>query len=127
MSVKYNLVGTKIALVRKGGKRMKIVLIMIDLLLAGGLFFSGRYFMKAKNPERSILFLSGDFSGLDLQKVCRVTGRRFVIWAILFLLGSVADFIRPGVGIAMAFCVWIVLLVLHLIDMTVNRSRKYRI
>ena len=37
---------------------MKIIIIFIDLLMATVLFFVGRFFIKSRNTERSVLFLS---------------------------------------------------------------------
>ena len=56
--------------------KMKIIIIFIDLLMATVLFFVGRFFIKSRNTERSVLFLSGDYTGLNTEKICRVTGKR---------------------------------------------------
>ena len=53
--------------------KMKIIIIFIDLLMATVLFFVGRFFIKSRNTERSVLFLSGDYTGLNTEKICRVT------------------------------------------------------
>lgn len=105
---------------------MNIVIVSIDLLIAILLFLIGRYFIKSKDTERSILFLSGDYSGLDTQKICRVTGKRIKTWAMIFFLGSIIDFFKPGVGITIAAVVFVILLVVHLADITINRNSKYR-
>lgn len=52
--------------------KMKIIIIFIDLLMATVLFFVGRFFIKSRNTERSVLFLSGDYTGLNTEKICRV-------------------------------------------------------
>lgn len=106
---------------------MSMVIVTIDLLAAILLFLIGRYFVKSKDTERSILFLSGDYSGLDTQKICRVTGKRIKTWAMLFFLGSIIDFIKLGVGITISAVAFIILLVAHLADMTINRNGKYRL
>ena len=79
--------------------KMKIIIIFIDLLMATVLFFVGRFFIKSRNTERSVLFLSGDYTGLNTEKICRVTGKRIKTWAMLFCLGGIIDFIKPGAGI----------------------------
>ena len=56
--------------------KMKIIIIFIDLLMATVLFLVGRFFIKSRNTERSVLFLSGDYTGLNTEKICRVTGKR---------------------------------------------------
>ena len=105
--------------------KMKIIIIFIDLLMATVLFFVGRFFIKSRNTERSVLFLSGDYTGLNTEKICRVTGKRIKTWAMLFCLGGIIDFIKPGAGIIIVSVFFIILLVFHLVDMTINRD-KYR-
>ena len=95
--------------------KMKIIIIFIDLLMATVLFFVGRFFIKSRNTERSVLFLSGDYTGLNTEK----------IWAMLFCLGGIIDFIKLGAGIIIVSVFFIILLVFHLVDMTINRD-KYR-
>ena len=82
---------------------MKLVLIIVDLLTVAFLYAVGRYFIKSKNTKRSILFLAGDYFGLNTQKICRVVGKRLKIGAILFLFGSIIDFVKPGTGINSRF------------------------
>lgn len=96
----------------------------IDLLIAVSLYLIGRYFIKSKNTERSILFLSGDYSGLNTKKICKVVGKRIEVWAILFLCGSIIDFVQFGTGITIASIAFGILFILHLVDMTINRNRK---
>jgi hypothetical protein len=105
--------------------KMKIIIIFIDLLMATVLFFVGRFFIKSRNTERSVLFLSGDYTGLNTEKICRVTGKRIKTWAMLFCLGGIIDFIKLGAGIIIVSVFFIILLVFHLVDMTINRD-KYR-
>ena len=105
---------------------MKIIIIFIDLLMATVLFFVGRFFTKSRNTERSVLFLSGDYTGLNTEKICRVTGKRINTWAMLFCLGGIIDFIKQGAGIIIVSAFFSILLVFHLVDMTINRD-KYRV
>ncbi len=106
---------------------MKIIIIFIDLLMATVLFFLLEdFFIKSRNTERSVLFLSGDYTGLNTEKICRVTGKRIKTWAMLFCLGGIIDFIKPGAGIIIVSVFFIILLVFHLVDMTINRD-KYRV
>ena len=88
--------------------------------------FVGRFFIKSRNTERSVLFLSGDYTGLNTEKICRVTGKRIKTWAMLFCLGGIIDFIKLGAGIIIVSVFFIILLVFHLVDMTINRD-KYRV
>lgn len=106
--------------------KMKIIIIFIDLLMATVLFFVGRFFIKSRNTERSVLFLSGDYTGLNTEKICRVTGKRIKTWSMLFCIGGIIDFIKLGAGIIIVSVFFIILLVFHLVDMTINRD-KYRV
>ena len=99
---------------------------LIEGLMATVLFFVGRFFIKSRNTERSVLFLSGDYTGLNTEKICRVTGKRIKTWAMLFCLGGIIDFIKLGAGIIIVSVFFIILLVFHLVDMTINRD-KYRV
>ena len=79
---------------------MKIIIIFIDLLMATVLFFVWKIFYQIQGIlERSVLFLSGDYTGLNTEKICRVTGKRINTWAMLFCLGGIIDFIKLGAGI----------------------------
>lgn len=108
-------------------RTVKFALITVDLLIAVSLYWLGRYFTKSKNTERSILFLSGDYSGLNTEKICKVVGKRIRVCALLFLFGGIIDFVQFGKGITIASIVFFILLISHLIDMTINRNRKYRV
>ena len=88
--------------------------------------FCWKIFIKSRNTERSVLFLSGDYTGLNTEKICRVTGKRIKTWAMLFCLGGIIDFIKLGAGIIIVSVFFIILLVFHLVDMTINRD-KYRV
>lgn len=46
--------------------------------------------------------------------------------AMLFCLGGIIDFIKLGAGIIIVSVFFIILLVFHLVDMTINRD-KYRV
>lgn len=106
---------------------MNLILFSVDFVAAAILFFSGLFFLKGKHPEKSILFLAGDYSGCNTGKICSVTGKRMLLWAIFFLLGGIVDLLKPGVGIALAAILFVIFLAIHLADMTVNRKRKYRL
>lgn len=102
-------------------------IVLIDVLIAIFLFGLGRYIIKSKDTERSILFLAGDYSGLDTKKICRVTGKRIQLWGMCFFFGGIMDLIQAGSGIRISAVAFSILLVLHLVDMTINRNSKYRL
>ena len=46
---------------------------------------------------------------------------------MLFLFGSIIDFVQFGTGITIASIAFFILLMLHLVDMTINPNRKYKV
>ena len=41
----------------------------------------GVAFFRTKDPQRAVLYLTGDYTGLDAAKVCHTAGRRMLWWA----------------------------------------------
>ncbi|MDD3403745.1 MAG: hypothetical protein PHQ72_10380 [Hespellia sp.] len=105
---------------------MMIGILITELLTALILFGIGMYFYKSKETDRNILFLTGNYSGLDAHKICRVTGKRFMIWAIPFLLGAVIDFFDSAMSIKITLALFGVLFLFHLFDMNINKNKKYK-
>ena len=105
---------------------MKIIIIFIDLLMATVLFLLEDFLSNQGIQKEVCCFLSGDYTGLNTEKICRVTGKRIKTWAMLFCLGGIIDFIKLGAGIIIVSVFFIILLVFHLVDMTINRD-KYRV
>jgi len=67
------------------------------------------------------------FIDLLMATVLFFVGRFFIkSWAMLFCLGGIIDFIKLGAGIIIVSVFFIILLVFHLVDMTINRD-KYRV
>lgn len=77
---------------------MKIIIIFIDLLMATVLFLLEDFY-QIKEYRNKCAVLSGDYTGLNTEKICRVTGKRIKTWAMLFCLGGIIDFIKLGAGI----------------------------
>ena len=98
------------------------------LVLAGG-GTKGAYqvgvWKALKELNINVKGIVGDYTGLNTEKICRVTGKRIKTWAMLFCLGGIIDFIKLGAGIIIVSVFFIILLVFHLVDMTINRD-KYR-
>jgi hypothetical protein len=91
------------------------------------LFLIGLYFYRVKDTEWSILFLTGDYSGLNKNKICRDTGKRIMIWSIPFLIGIVIDIFNPMISIKIAFVIFAFLLLFHIIDMSININKRYKL
>jgi hypothetical protein len=85
------------------------------------------YFYRVKDVERGILFLTGDYSGLDKNRICRDVGKRIMIWSIPFVLGIIIDMFNPMFSIEIAFVIFVLLLVVHIIDMSINMKKRYKL
>ena len=106
---------------------MKIIIIFIDLLMATVLFFCWKIFYQIKEyRKKCAVFIRRLYWIKYREKICRVTGKRIKTWAMLFCLGGIIDFIKLGAGIIIVSVFFIILLVFHLVDMTINRD-KYRV
>lgn len=106
---------------------MKYGIAIIELIAFLLVFLFGLYFYKVKNTEHGIMFLTGDYSGLDVTRICRDTGKRFMIESIPFLVGIVIDFFNPSLSIKISFGIYSFLLLLHIIDMCINRNKRYHL
>ena len=91
------------------------------------LFLIGLYFYRVKDTERGILFLTGDYSGLNKNKICRDIGKRIMIWSIPFLSGIVIDIFNSMYSIKIAFIIFVFLLLFHIIDMSINMNKRYKL
>lgn len=104
---------------------MEIGIALTELIIAVILLFIGLYFYKVKNTERAVLFLTGDYSDLDTSKICRVTGKRIMIFSVPFFIGIAFAIFNSGLSIAIAFALFCILLLYHLFDVSINRN-KYK-
>lgn len=83
----------------------------------------GVAFFRTKDPQRAVLYLTGDYTGLDAAKVCHTAGRRMLWWAaVLVLCAAVALWNRKW-GLCLAVGVPLVCVAYHALDMVQNRDR----
>lgn len=106
---------------------MKIGIAVIEFSVSLLLLCLGLYFYKVKDTKTAVLFLTGDYSGLDTERICRDSGKRIMMWSIPFLVGIVIDIFNPLRSIKIAGAIFVVLLVLHIIDMSINRNKRYKL
>lgn len=106
---------------------MKIGVAAIEFIVSLFLLCLGLFFYKAKDTKKAILFLTGDYSGLDTKRICRDSGKRIMMWSIPFLVGIVIDIFNPLMSLKIAFAFFMALLIFHIIDMSINRDKKYKI
>lgn len=62
----------------------------------------------------------------DTERLCADFGRRMVLWSLCFILGGAVDCFFPGIGSALAWGVWLVLLIRHVVDMSRHEDRYKR-
>lgn len=106
---------------------MKIGIAVIEFAASLFLFCLGLYFYKVKDTKTAILFLTGDYSDLDIKRICRDSGKRIMIWSIPFLVGIIIDIFNPLMSMKFALVAFVVLVLFHIIDMSINRDKKYKI
>ena len=49
-----------------------------------------------------------------------------VLWSLCFILGGAVDCFFPGIGSALAWGIWLVLLIRHVVDMSRHEDRYKR-
>ena len=49
-----------------------------------------------------------------------------VLWSLCFIVGSAVDCFFPGIGSALAWGIWLVLLIRHVVDMSRHEDRYKR-
>lgn len=107
---------------------MDVCLFLIDLGTSLFLLILGLYFYKAKDKIRASIFLTGDIPDkLDKERICSDSGKRLMVCSIPFLVGIVIDRFNLGVGTKLAFSVFLILVIAHVIDMSINRNKRYKL
>jgi hypothetical protein len=100
--------------------KTKLICISIDLLVAAILAIMGTLFMKSNG--KGCDFLSGynmatskERKNYDEVKICNYTGKTILVWTIFFIIGAVVDYFAPGVGVSLAFLLFIIALAYYII------------
>lgn len=57
--------------------------LIFNIVYAGVMSLMGIYVRKTKNKDMALSFLTGDYSDLNANKVCKVIGKRFIIFGVL--------------------------------------------
>ena len=106
-------------------------LIPIDALMAAIFVLTGYGFWRSDG--RAARYSAGFNSKseaeqrqYDTERLCADFGRRMVLWSLCFILGGAADYFFPGAGSALAWGIWLVLLVSHVVDMSRHEDRYKR-
>jgi hypothetical protein len=110
-----------------GGDTVRIGIAVIEFTVSLLLLCLGLYFYKVKDTKTAILFLAGNYSGLDTKRICRDSGKRIMMWSVPFLVGIVIDVFNPLMSIKIAFAAFVVLVIFYIIDMSINRNKRYKL
>lgn len=104
-------------------------MIWFDVLMGVVFFLLGLYFYSSNGRAANIL--SGYNARSDEERkqydetaMCKNYGIRLIIMAIPFFVGAVIDHFRAGVGSALAWAVWLVLLVILLMKRNQLEKKK---
>ena len=111
---------------------LKDFLIPFDALMAAIFVLTGYGFWRSDG--RAARYIAGFNSKseaeqrqYDTGRLCADFGRRMVLWSLCFIVGSAVDCFFPGIGSALAWGIWLVLLIRHVVDMSRHEDRyKHR-
>lgn len=100
---------------------MSIFYICFDLLMACIMFLFGLLFYKSKGKAANLLAgynnrPAEERKQYDENEICRVYGKRRMIMAVPFLIGTVIDLRFVGIGCLIAWGIWFVLFILLLVE-----------
>ncbi len=98
----------------------ELFIILLDLFMALFMFLLGLYFYKSKGKASNLLTgynmrPDEERKKFDEEAMCHSYGKRMMIMAIPFLAGAVIDLFKAGAGCALAWGIWIILLISLLI------------
>lgn len=96
---------------------------IIVMGMAALLALLGLVFYRTKSPEKTVLYLTGDYTGLDAAKVCHTAGRRMLWWAAALVLCAAVALWNRKWGLCLAVGVPLVCVAYHALDMAQNRDR----
>lgn len=76
-----------------------------------------------KSNGKAVNFITGysmksdeERNQFDEKQMCRTYGKRMMCWAVPFVFGAVIDCFTNGLGCAIAWGIWIILFIYHMID-----------
>ncbi|MBS6850056.1 MAG: hypothetical protein U0M59_02075 [Angelakisella sp.] len=100
-----------------------MLVFIIVMGMAALLALLGLVFYCTKSPEKTVLYLTGDYSGLNATKVCRTAGRRMLWWAIALVPCAVVGFWSMKWSVYLAVGILLVCVIYHALDFSQNRDR----
>lgn len=110
---------------------MRAILLSTDMGMAIVFLILGYGFFRSNG--KASRFIAGyntksqsEKQDFDETKLCRDYGKRIMLWAAPFIGGFILDYFFAGSGFILAWAVWIILLIGHVIDMSKNENRYRR-
>lgn len=103
--------------------------VIFDLGMAICFFVIGLWFYKSKGKASNYLTgynQKGDEERkmIDEDEMCKIYGIRIMYWAIPFIVGTIIDVFKPGIGCTLAWIVWIGLFIWHMLDRAKRENTK---
>ena len=98
-------------------------MLIFNIVYAGFMLLMGIYVRKTKNKDMALLFLTGDYSDLNANKVCNVIGKRFILFGVLLGLLIPVTLWKSKIAFLCILFLTIMLVVYENWDFTKNRSK----
>ncbi len=97
--------------------------LIFNIVYAGVMLLMGIYVRKTKNKDMALLFLTGDYSDLNANKVCKAIGKRFIIFGVLLGLLIPVSLWKSKVSFLCILVFTIMLVVYENWDFIKNRNK----
>ena len=97
--------------------------LIFNIVYAGVMLLVGIYIRKTKNKDMALLFLTGDYSDLNANKVCKVIGKRFILFGVLLGLLIPVTLWKSDISFFCILFLTVILVILECWDFTKNRSK----
>ena len=94
--------------------------IIFDLVISFIFLILGFWFYKSNGKATECLRgYSKTIKSKDYETyLCKRYGKRMIIWGIIFVIGACIDVFASGIGCLLAWIIWFILFIVHLIDRT---------
>lgn len=106
--------------------------ISIDLLIAVIFIIMGVLFIKSNG--KGCNFISGynlateeERKNYDEVKICKYVGKTILVWAVFFIIGALVDYFYQGIGIKLAFFLFIIAFAYHIYIRYKKFDEKFKI
>lgn len=100
-------------------------MLIFNIVYSGVMLLIGICIRKTKNKDTALLFLTGDYSDLNANKVCKVIGKRFILFGVLLGLLIPVTIWKSDISFFCILFLTVILAILECWDFTMNRN-KYK-